>query len=355
MENLLESISNEIADKVRAKIDLKTIFHIKPVENAINLIEQAISCLEKWQKQYLQTRQEIEVEGSGVKRWDFNGNRLFSKIRYMKNILDDIKKACKVLREFYTLLGNDLKAVTGSSEQIDSVFDKVREYVGKLESFPNDVFKEEYKDAWVALFQGFEHNIETIENETISLIDMTFRDKLKSAEGAFDLLQKFKNIMTRPRIEEKMKNKYDDVLNQYDKELDNMRELFEKGMKNTPISKNRPPKAGKICWARSIMGRIRAPIFKFKTYENLLQKDNGKLVSKKYVALARDLDRNYEAQIYEKWQRDNTEYAISLLKNKILTKIEDGENRSYEVNFAPDLKVIIREAKYLDRIGKDIP
>jgi dynein heavy chain len=39
MENLLESISNEIADKVRAKIDLKTIFHIKPVETAINLIE----------------------------------------------------------------------------------------------------------------------------------------------------------------------------------------------------------------------------------------------------------------------------------------------------------------------------
>jgi dynein heavy chain len=188
----------------------------------------------------------------------------------MNNILEDIKKACKVLREFYTLLGNDLKAVTGSSEQIDSVFDKVREYVGKLESFPNDVFKEDYKDAWIALFQGFEHNIETIENETISLIDMTFRDKLKSAEGAFDLLQKFKNIMTRPRIEEKMKNKYDDVLNQYDKELDNMRDLFDRGMKNTPISKNRPPKAGKICWARSIMGRIRAPIFKFKGYDNLL-------------------------------------------------------------------------------------
>jgi dynein heavy chain len=67
------------------------------------------------------------------------------------------------------------------------------------------------------------------------------------------------------------------------------------------------------------------------------------------------LDRNYEAQIYEKWQRDNTEYAISLLKNRILTKTEEGENRTYEVNFSPDLKVIIREAKYLDRIGKDIP
>ena len=27
----------------------------------------------------------------------------------------------------------------------------------------------------------------------------------------------------------------------------------------------------------------------------------------------------------------------------------------YSVNFAPELKVIIREAKFLDRIGKEIP
>ena len=49
--------------------------------------------------------------------------------------------------------------------------------------------------------------------------------------------------------------------------------------------------------------------------------------------------------------KENTDYAITLLKNKILTKKENGDSRTYEVNFAPQLKVIIREAKYLDRIG----
>jgi hypothetical protein len=37
------------------------------------------------------------------------------------------------------------------------------------------------------------------------------------------------------------------------------------------------------------------------------------------------------------------------------SSLELGDSVDYEVNFAPDLKVIIREAKFLDRIGKAIP
>lgn len=76
-----------------------------------------------------------------MKRWDFQKSKeIFNKPKYMKQILDDIKEACNVLKEFSSLLGNDLKAVTGSSEQIDVVTDKVKECVSKLEGFPTDVF-----------------------------------------------------------------------------------------------------------------------------------------------------------------------------------------------------------------------
>ncbi len=90
--------------------------------------------------------------------------------------------------------------------------------------------------------------------------------------------------------------------------------LFEKGKKDPPISKNMPPKAGQIAWARSIMNRIKTPIYKFKTKENLLISDTGKAVTKKYIALAKELDRNYEAAIFDKWYSQNTDEAIRLLK-----------------------------------------
>ena len=51
------------------------------------------------------------------------------------------------------------------------------------------------------IFDGFRQSIANIEEETCNLINTTFREKLNSAEGAFDLLHKFKNINTRPRIE----------------------------------------------------------------------------------------------------------------------------------------------------------
>ena len=53
-------------------------------------------------------------------------------------------------------------------------------------------------------------------------------------------------------------------MRRYQIELAEMEELFDKGKDSPPISKNMPPNAGNIAWARSIMGRIKAPIKKFK-------------------------------------------------------------------------------------------
>lgn len=67
-----------------------------------------------------------------------------------------------------------------------------------------------------------------------------------------------------------MRNKYEDVLEKYGKEIREMEALFTANKDNPPISKNMPPRAGSIAWARSIMGRIKAPIYKFKTKDGLL-------------------------------------------------------------------------------------
>lgn len=50
----------------------------------------------------------------------------------------------------------------------------------------------------------------------MSLIDNTFSD-LRSSEGAFDLLNNFKNIDTLDEISKRLQDKYTDVLNSYKK------------------------------------------------------------------------------------------------------------------------------------------
>lgn len=68
--------------------------------------------------------------------------------------------------------------------------------------------------------------METIEQETIDLINNTFEKNLNSAAGAFDLLDNFNDVETRPIIRDQFEHKYKDVLKRYKDELDEMNNLF---------------------------------------------------------------------------------------------------------------------------------
>ena len=62
---------------------------------------------------------QIEAEGT-VKRWEFpKAKEIFNKPKHMMSILMDIKAVCTTLKEFFSLLGPDLKAVTGDADSID--------------------------------------------------------------------------------------------------------------------------------------------------------------------------------------------------------------------------------------------
>jgi dynein heavy chain len=220
MEDLLESISNEICDKVRCQIDIRRIFRSKQ-DQAITTINQGINVLDKWQKHFNDTKMQIELEAT-VNRWDFSkAKEIFIKPRHMKSILEDMRQVCTTLKEFYSLLGPDLKAVTGDADSIDEQKNKIVTEVAKLESFVYDVFAPEHHEEWKELYKAFEDAMRQSDGSCVHLIDSSF-NKLKSSEGAFDLLNKFKNIKTRKAIEEQLANKYIDVLNGYRNEVAQM-------------------------------------------------------------------------------------------------------------------------------------
>lgn len=250
-----------------------------------------------------------------MKRWDFEKiKEIFKTPQYMRQVLDDLKKACIIIQEFFAILGPDLKAVTGDVDMIDQETEKVKDQVKKLEAFPRDVFSQASEPYWKTLFENFNQQIKNIDQNVVILIDKTFSDKLNSSEGAFDLLSKFQNVQTREAIKDLLTRKYDDVLKRYKRELEDMDNLFQTGKAKPPISKNMPPKAGSIAWSRSIMGRIKAPIKKFKTKADQLMTNTFKEVAMKYVKLAKDLDKHYEKDIFDKWRGENTDKAIELLK-----------------------------------------
>jgi dynein heavy chain len=99
---------------------------------------------------------EIEAEAT-VKRWEFSRvKEIFNKPKHMQDILINMNKVCTTLKEFFSLLGPDLKSVTGDADSIDEQKNKILTEVQKLESFVYDVFAPEHKEEWLELYKAFD-------------------------------------------------------------------------------------------------------------------------------------------------------------------------------------------------------
>lgn len=136
--------------------------------------------------------------------------------------------------------------------------------IHSIESVEFDVFDKRYQTSWETVMSKFNERVTQIEEMTKKFIDGAF-SHLRSAEGAFDLLQNFKNLKSRAVINKQMMDKFSDVLKRYSIELQRTKEIFEENMNSPPIAKSQPPIAGAINWSRQLFYRIKKPIVRFKT------------------------------------------------------------------------------------------
>ena len=351
MNRILCSIANEIANKVAQCIDIKRVFTDKEsdIDNSIEQLNIAIRCMQKWSKCYQQTKEEINTENQD-KRWDFQHKDLFGRTEYMVDVCEDLKEACTRLGQFYRILGNELKEVMDDSERIDNLREQVRNLVQPLETVPFDPFLDSNKEVWTTNMQNFLAKVGDMEEKTISEIKRAFKEELKNAEGGFNLLQNISNIKTAEKIELELRNQEQIILEQYQRDLERMIKLFRENKDNPPISRNKPPVAGAIAWEKSIYARIKRPMMKFYKKDKMLQSDKGISLCDKYVKFIREDLEDYEEQKFQAWSDENKKIAIELLKNNILLKTNESK---YVVNFSYKLKMLIKEAKYLDRIGQE--
>ena len=211
----------------------------------------------------------------------------------------------------------------------------MKELVVPFVNAEQNFFDKKHIGTWTTLYNTFKTQQVTLEHKTMKLIDSTFSD-LRSSEGAFDLLNNFKNIDTLDEISKRLQKKYTDVLNSYRKELEIYKNLFingkksyEEGNDSLVISRGKPPIAGIISWAKSLIQRMKTPIVKFHKNEDKFEKDEYEEVKSEYLALVKEID-HYQQQKYVQWSSNIMDRAMTFLKEKILIKTEENK---YVVNF----------------------
>lgn len=70
-------------------------------------------------------------------------------------------------------------------------------------------------------------------------------------------------------------NKFNDILEQFAREIETTVEIFEKHKNNPPVTKNQPPVAGAIKWARSLLARVKQTMQKLQKSEEEIIRTTG--------------------------------------------------------------------------------
>jgi dynein heavy chain, axonemal len=386
MAPLMETIACTLVRRVQEGVRLSEVLSMES-KAAKKHVQEARAVLTQWSENYFRMRKRIEDSGSDH-RWEFERKALFGKTDYMSDVCANILEIVEALDHFKVFLGPELKAVTGDAEGIDEVLKRVDGLSDPLKiPFEEKIFDKAYEKPWEVIMRRFRGSVAEIEKMTEVFIKESFR-KLRSAEGAFELVQNFQKIgaddssdtggsqigggqpVAGSSIKQQISNRYDDILEQYVHELEALKQLFKTDKEKPPLYKNYPPVAGSIAWARDLYQRAKRPILRFKNHGGLLDDEFGDKVKLNYLEFARMVD-TYVSELFSDWEQAVAVLAGERLKLPVLrsianyvppTKQQEKEGipfvlppPPYRVSFSHDLKMIIKESRYLDKLGFRIP
>uniref|UniRef100_A0A3Q2Z942 Dynein heavy chain tail domain-containing protein n=1 Tax=Hippocampus comes TaxID=109280 RepID=A0A3Q2Z942_HIPCM len=352
MVPLMERIVWQLSERVAQVIDIHVLFKDKR-ELAKSKVDDAKQVLELWKASYFEVRAEIQKGGTG-KRWEFDRRKLFEKTDYMATICQDLSNVLHNLEEFYNIFCPELKSVTWDPKRFDEMQAKVDNLILPFEEANFDPFSSCKISSWKIIMQNFNSAVYAIERDVIAFVDQSFKT-LRSSTAAFEMLVKYKDIRSRPAINNHLMKKTNDVLAQYCKEVDSVNEIFEEKRDKPQINKNEPPMAGGVRWTHSLFQRIKGGMLPLLRMPNLLDSEMGLLAKSKYLEMAKKISE-YGVKKYKSWISDTERNLPILLRKPVLVIIsKETQRERYRVNFPPEIMTIIAEVKNLVSMSFSMP
>ena len=312
MVPLMEMVANQIITRVKMHVRLKEIME-EDIEDSISKLSLSKTVLKVWKDSYLETRAKIECVRQGQRRWEFDRTRLFESTDYMMEICADILQAVETIGELKQLLCPELVGITGENGNVFNVMNEVGLLPKLLQDIQFDPFDRRNVEFWSKAMTTFEAMVSNIEGHACSSIESAFR-KLRSSEGAYRFVQQFVTIRCRPFIQQIIQDRFLDILQQYEKELESIEDHFSKHKHDPPLPVGHCKAPGSIAWAHDLYLRVKHPILMFQKRDDLLKSGLGLKLKQSYLKFARSID-SYKEEVFSDW----SEHAITI-SNQFLRK-----------------------------------
>lgn len=315
---LMERIIWELTERVTRVLHVRTLFTENSLSEIKKKTSEAKAMLELWKSSYFHVRAKIEASGRGV-RWEFDRKRLFDRTDYLATICQDLYSAAEVLEEFHNIFCAEMISVTGNRERVEAILSKVNRLYDPIQQCSFDPYLSKNASDWRTLTRDFAREVVVIEVEAKRFIDEAFK-KLRSAEGAFDMLVRFKHVKSRQAINNQMMKKFGDILMQYDRQVETMNGIFQDRRNDPPLYKNQPPAAGFIIWEKSLFHRMKRTMVRFKTMAEMIESEMGRAIQGKYLSIGMEM-RTVSLQKHARWYAEANTSMPMLLKRNLLKPV----------------------------------
>ena len=164
-------------------------------------------------------------------------------------------------------------------------------------------------------------------------------------------LKRFEPVQARPEIGRILDDALTTVFNLFDSEVQGVYQTFQEKRDDPPRTRDAPPAAGGIIWARALMTRIENPMMLFKGTAVVMASPGAPQTIKLYNKVATALVK-YESVVYREW-KSCIQTGKSGLKDQLLKR---GDDRfDLMINMGPALRELVTESDWLVREGFSIP
>ena len=361
MVPLMERVASQIISRVKHQINLHDIMN-QETSCSQQIVTDCKRLLRSWRVSYMESRARLEEAGAGQRRWEFERGRLFDETEYMADICCDLLKVLVIINEFQCFLGPELASITGETGIVNAVVAKIRSLPSFFRTFHFDPFERKNQKVWEREIEKFNGEVTKIEESVGMAIECAFQ-QLRSSEMAFRLVMKFKGLKSRPSIHRILDERFQDILEHYATELEQINIFFERNKDNPPIVFGYQRISGRIAWANDLFHRAKAPIILFQNENGPFEDEIGLSIKKDYITFARTID-SYKNQLFAEWSSLMRNESCEGLQRTLLRRkgstnedlLTNGERLTpLLTNFSVALANSISEAKHFHGIGYNVP
>ena len=344
MVPLMQLVAKHIESRVYTAIDLK-LLNENTIDTILNKAKNSKALVEVWKSSYTNTRSSLENISGGHRRWEFDRALLFGKTDYMYNVLCDLIEMIGIIQEF----NPKIFCMAGRDDSSKSVITHIEELFDTLKSVPFDIFLPSFNDKWIETKKRFNACVARIENAAEVSIKLTFR-QLLSSEKAFELANMMCTMVTRESIRQLVNERYIDILNQYERELDQLYLFFTSNKKDVSMCMKYQKAVGIAAWAHQLYLRAKRSIMLLRQQDDMISSHRGKKVKQRYLQFAKDID-DFKSDVFDNWCSTVRQICHEGMSCSILRM----QKKHIEVNFDDRFKSILIEARQFQTLGFTVP